>query len=323
MANENTKKIRQILLQHKTITKPELAKETGLTVAACGYLLNALVEKDEVIAEDFRTSNGGRPAMSYRYNAKKVKFLCLYAISESGAEILSYRIIDALGEIHGASEFKEKRIHVRAISNRILKLLQSNPEIRIVTIGIQGGVCNGVVEFSDFPELDGIDLSKELSQKIGLPVYVENDMNTIALGYSEKNHQEKDVAILFVPKGNPPAGGFLTDGKILHGSTNLAGELSCYPFAFDRSKQKEIFDSFKTAFPPIKQILLSSIVFLDPAVVVFTGGFAEELAKQNLEVQIRNHLKRPYRPRLEFIPNPIEEYFSGLAKIAEDHFLNF
>ena len=52
-------------------------------------------------------------------------------------------------------------------------------------------------------------------------------------------------------------------------------------------------------------------------------GFAEELAKQNLEVQIRNHLKRPYRPRLEFIPNPIEEYFSGLAKIAEDHFLNF
>ena len=78
-----------------------------------------------------------------------------------------------------------------SISNRILKLLQSNPEIRIVTIGIQGGVCNGVVEFSDFPELDGIDLSKELSQKIGLPVYVENDMNTIALGYSEKNHQEK------------------------------------------------------------------------------------------------------------------------------------
>ena len=100
MPHDSTKKIRQILLENGSITKPELAKLTNLTVATCGYILNSLVENGEVIAENFRTSSGGRPAMSYRYNSERCRFLCLYALFEGGAESIHYRITDAMYGLH-------------------------------------------------------------------------------------------------------------------------------------------------------------------------------------------------------------------------------
>jgi len=321
MTNDSTKKIRKILLKNGSITKPELAKATKLTVATCGYILNGLVENGEVIAENFRTSSGGRPAMSYRYNSKRCRFLCMYALFESGAETIHYRITDALNGLHGKGEFKGKNIETRSILQCIQKILKKNPEICLISIGIQGGVSQGSVEFSDFPDLNGINLSREIEEKTGIPTVVENDMNAIAIGYSQKNANEKNVAILFTPKGKPPAGGFLVDGNILRGNANLAGELSYFPFPFSRNRQLEIFDHVKSALPFIQQILFATIVFLDPAVIIFTGGLAEKLSRVNLDVRMRNHLHRPQLPRLFFITDSSDEYFLGLTKIATDQFL--
>lgn len=321
MANDSIQKIRQILLKNGSITKPELAKATNLTVATCGYILNGLVKNGEVIAEDFRTSSGGRPAMSYRYRSEKFRILCLYALFESGAESIHYRITDVMGDLHGKGELKGKHIDLRTLLQNIQKILKHSPEIRIISIGIQGGVSQGTVEFSDFPDLNGINLSREIEEKTGIPTVIENDMNAIALGYSQKNANEKNVAILFTPKGNPPAGGFLVEGNILRGNANLAGELSYFPFPFARNKQLEIFSNAKDAIPYILQILFATVVFLDPAVIVFTGGLAEELSQTNFEVQMRNHLRRPQLPRLFFITDSSEEYFLGLTKIATEKFL--
>lgn len=321
MTNETKKKIRKILLENGSITKPELAKATNLTVATCGYILNGLVENGEVIAENFRTSNGGRPAMSYRYNSERYRFLCMYALFEGGAETIHYRITDAMNGLHGKGKFKGKNIEMRSILQCVQKILNKNPEICLISIGIQGGVCQGSVEFSDFPDLNGINLSREIEEKTGIPTVIENDMNAIAIGYSQKNSNEKNVAILFTPKGNPPAGGFLVDGNILRGNANFAGELSYFPFPFARNQQIKIFDNAKSALPYIQQILFATAVFLDPAVIVFTGGLAEDLSHANLDVQMQNHLHRPQLPRLLFITDSSDEYFLGLTKIATDYFL--
>ena len=321
MPHDSTKKIRQILLENGSITKPELAKLTNLTVATCGYILNGLVENGEVIAENFRTSSGGRPAMSYRYNSERCRFLCLYTLFEGGAESIHYRITDAMYGLHGKGEFKSKNIKLKSLLQCVQKLLKQNPKICMISIGVQGGVSQGSVEFSDFPDLNGINLSHEMEQKTGIPTYVENDMNAIALGYSQRNANEKNVAILFTPKGNPPAGGFLVDGKILRGTANFAGELSYSPLPFSRHQQLDIFDNVKSALPYIRQVLFATVAFLDPAVIVFTGGLAEKLSKANLDMQMRNHLRRPQLPRLFFITDSSDEYFLGLTKIATEHFL--
>lgn len=321
MASNSTEKIKRILLQSKTITKPELSKATGLTTATCGYILNDLLKKGEIIEEKFRMSSGGRPARSYRYNASKHPFLCLYTLFESGIQMIRFRIFDAQKNLLEKGEYREKQIDAKTILKRIQKILLKNPRISAIAIGIQGGVHGGTIEFCDFPKLNGINLEEELYQALKIPVHIENDMNAIALGYSQKNSGEENVAILFVPKGNPPAGGFLVNGKILRGNANLAGELSYFPFPFQKQKQVEIFNDFSTAFPYILQVLFATVAFIDPAVIVFTGGFAKDLPAQGLGEKLHRNLNRPNLPRLAFLPNSQEEYFSGLAKIAEETFL--
>lgn len=321
MASDSTEKIKRILLYGGSVTKPELSSATGLTAATCGYILNDLLKKGEVVEEELRLSSGGRPAKSYRYNAKGNPFLCLYALFESGIRTIRFQVVDAQGNTLDKGEYREKRIDVQMFSKRIRKLFARHPEIRVIAIGIQGGVNRGTVEFCDFPELDGVNLAKELYKTFKLPICIENDMNAIALGYSQENSKEKNVAILFTPKGNPPAAGFLVDGHILRGNANLAGELSYFPFPFEKRKQVEVFKKLNTALPHILQILLATIVFLDPAVIVFTGGFARELSSQNLEEKMRNHLRRSELPKLVFEENPQKEYFRGLAKIAAEAFL--
>lgn len=321
MASDSTEKIKRILLYGGSVTKPELAKATGLTAATCGYILNELFQKGEIVEEEFRLSSGGRPAKSYRYNAKKHPFLCLYTLFESGIRKIRFRIVDAQGNTLGKGEYKEKNIDVQTLSKRIRKLMERHPDICVVAIGIQGGVSRGTVEFCDLPELDGVNLEKELQDTLKIPICIENDMNSIALGFSQRNSEKKNVAILFTPKGNPPAAGFLADGGILRGNSNLAGELSYFPFPFEKWKQVEVFQKLDTAFPHILKILLATVVFLDPATIVFTGGFAKELSLRNLEEKMRKHFQRPELPKLIFNENPQEEYFSGLAKLATETFL--
>lgn len=322
MASYSNEKIKRILIQQDSITKPELARLSGLTTAACGYILNDLVKSEEVIEENFRISSGGRPAKSFRYNADKHLFLCLYAFFEDGIETIRYQVSNALSAIRERGEFKEKRINAKTIAARISKLIRNRPEIGLAVVGIQGGVSDGTIEFGDFPELKGVNLSTELQKATGIPAFIENDMNSIALGYSQQNSNEKNVAILLVAKGNPPAGGFLVDGHILRGNANIAGELSYFPFAFSQEKQTEIFSDFGKAFPYLMQILYATIAFLDPAIIVFTGSFAAELSKKRIDLQMRNFLKRSQLPKLLFMPDPQEEYFAGLRKIAVEKFLN-
>ncbi len=322
MASNSTEKIKRILLQGESITKPELSKATGLTSATCGYILNDLFEKGEIVEEKFRTSNGGRPARSYRYNAAKHQFLCLYALSENGIQTIRFRIFDALGNILAKGETREKVIDQKSLCRVIRRNVKAHPRICIVAIGIQGGISHGTVEFCDFPALDGVHLAKELFDIFRIPVHIENDMNAIAMGYSQRNSDEKNVAILFAPKGNPPAGGFLVDGKILRGSANLAGELSRFPFSFKKQEMPKMFKDLGTAFPHVFQVLLATIVFLDPAIVVFTGGFADELSTQNLDEKLRRTLHRPQLPRLAFRTNLQEEYFNGLYKMAKEIFID-
>ncbi len=322
MASNSTEKIKRILLQGEFITKPELSKATGLTSATCGYILNSLFEKGEIVEEKFRTSNGGRPAKSYRYNAAKHQFLCLYALYENGIQTIRFRIFDTLGNILAKGETREKVIDRKSLCRVIRRNVERHSQVCVVAIGIQGGVSHGTVEFCDFPALDGINLAKELFDIFRMPILVENDMNAIALGYSQKNSEEKNVAILFVPKGNPPAGGFLVDGKILRGSANLAGELSRFPFSFNQREMPKMFTNLDIAFPHILQVLVATIVFLDPAIIVITGGFAEELSARNLDEKLRKNLRRPQLPRLAFKTNLQEEYFNGLYKMAKEIFID-
>ena len=321
LKQHNTHSIKKALIAFGSATKAELAQATGLSVVTCSSILNELIASGEIIEDEQRISNGGRPAMAYRYNSEKGKSLCMYAHADHEGKFLRYRVEDIGGNIKQNGFFREREITADTIITNIHKILKKESGINVIVVGVQGCVNNGIIEFCDIEELRGINLAERIEKALKIPTIVENDMNTIALGYSKANSDEKNVALLFFPKGNTPAGGFIVDGKILRGTSNLAGELSYFPFSFNKSSQSAAFSDIEYATPIIHQLVIAAIVFLDPAQIVITGGLAAEINEQATVSYLRMHLNRMQLPRIIIKPNTENEYFAGLHNLAMERLL--
>ncbi len=84
---------------------------------------------------------------------------------------------------------------------------------------------NGVVRFSpNLPTWAGLKLGKGLSDRLSLPVRVDNDVNTFTLAEWRWGAGEREPHVVFLTLGTGVGGGFIVDGKLLRGADGFAGE---------------------------------------------------------------------------------------------------
>lgn len=72
---------------------------------------------------------------------------------------------------------------------------------------------------------------KILEEQIGLPVFLENDTNAAAKGEFVRRNLSKNVNIVFLSLKQGLGAGYIFQGKIWHGSKNLAGEIGYLTFS--------------------------------------------------------------------------------------------
>lgn len=99
--------------------------------------------------------------------------------------------------------------------------------IRSVGIGVPGVIDRSVQTITSCPNLsalDNLDLGPRLSRALRTPVWVENDVNLIALGEHHYGRGQglTDVAYIFV--GTGIGCGLILDRKLYAGSIGAAGE---------------------------------------------------------------------------------------------------
>ena len=82
------------------------------------------------------------------------------------------------------------------------------------------------------------------------------------------------------------------------------------------------FGNIRHALPVISQLLIATIVFLDPAVIVITGGLSNDLDCEQLVKILHENLRRNQLPKIEIRPMVETEYFAGLYNIALEHLLD-
>ncbi|MFH1148761.1 MAG: ROK family protein [Pseudomonadota bacterium] len=96
-----------------------------------------------------------------------------------------------------------------------------------IGIGIAGAIdhINGIVRFSpNLPGWDYVPLAEILSKKLGLPVFVDNDVNLIALGEKWLGAGRDYENFLCMTLGTGVGGGLILNHKIWHGC-GTAGEI--------------------------------------------------------------------------------------------------
>ena len=115
----------------------------------------------------------------------------------------------------------------RCVLDAIDEADMSLKQVRAIGIGAPGAIRpeSGEVIFAPNLEWEDAPLKKALEKQLSVPVFVENDCNSCALGVYEMELKGKPKSMLGIFLGTGIGGGILLDGRIYRGFNGTAGEL--------------------------------------------------------------------------------------------------
>jgi glucokinase len=87
-------------------------------------------------------------------------------------------------------------------------------------------LVNGIVyEAPQLPGWEGVPLPKIISERLGIPVLLENDANAAALGENRYGAGRGTRQMVYFTVSTGVGGGIIIDGRVYRGATGSAGEL--------------------------------------------------------------------------------------------------
>jgi glucokinase len=98
-------------------------------------------------------------------------------------------------------------------------------------IGTERGAVS--VEVHHVPELAGVPLRERLAGPLGLPVFVDNDVNVLALAEWMWGAGRGARSLVMLALGTGVGGGIVLDGRLHRGHAGFGGELGHVPIDFD------------------------------------------------------------------------------------------
>ncbi|MEW4369816.1 ROK family protein [Paenibacillus kandeliae] len=235
MKEINLNNVRQVMKRIETATKPQLASLTGLSVVTVNSLIRELSERGEIVADETVPSNGGRPALTYRYNYDFSLALVICMKEEQGSLLLSAVVINLEDRIVLKKETYIPAFAQEALLHLIEDCLAQYHDVKVIGIGLPGQVMDGVVAVSSHQELEGVQIIRQVEQQFNLPVLLENDVNAAVSGYCSRHELEGNETVIgvYFPPLHPPGMGIHLDGQLVRGKNGMAGEIKFLPLPMD------------------------------------------------------------------------------------------
>lgn len=306
-------------------TKTTIARITGLSIATCNTILNELEATGEILEVTNEYSNLGRPAKLYRFNENYSYICCIYLSFENMQKVLTYAVVDLLGNIINEKAMIKTCIDYDEIENLVQELIDKYENIRAIGLGVPGVVNqHKVIDICDIEELVNCDLAKRLIDKFGMDLVIDNDMNLIAYGvYQEGEYQEDtSIAVVSFYKDNFPGSGIIVDGHIIRGNTNFAGEVSYLPLGYERNQQKELLKSREGTIQIVAKTICSLTAIINPHTIVMTGtNLVDDMLREICSL-INEVIPEKHRPKIVLENNVQEYYLKGLSSMTLEYLNN-
>lgn len=220
--------ILQLLRQHHSLSRAELARRTGLSEGTISRITADLLVRGLVLEEGAENSTGGRPAIRLRLDTER--------LLSFGVDILTWETVVSVGTMAGRVQERHRMRTPTTPAKTLEIIVEQINDIRARTTGstFQGigvsarGLVNsetGVIELSA-PGWIGIPAKEILEKQTGLPVFIENDVRAAAL--AEHHHGSAEIrgshCMLFVKVSEGIGFGIVLDGQIYRGPRMAAGE---------------------------------------------------------------------------------------------------
>lgn len=123
----------------------------------------------------------------------------------------------------------EAKLGGQHIIEKVIEIIESFSDIDRVAISTAGQVDsqNGIVVYStdNIPYYTGMMVKSIVENKTGIPCFVENDVNSAAVGEAKFGAATGCSDFICLTYGTGIGGAIFLDGKLYKGSGNSAGEL--------------------------------------------------------------------------------------------------
>lgn len=336
------------LIRQYSPSRAELSQLSGLTPGAISQYCRKLQFLGLIRENEKPVKKRGQPSFHLSLNPTGC---CSIGITFL-AEAFSLSLVDFTGKkiantAHVYQTSTDLDTLLSQVKQAIRSLLEKKclTEARILGVGIS---ISGIVLPDEsrsspwFPLLQNQPhLTTLFEEALGYPCYIENNINTIAIGeyYSGRWNQVNDIVVISLDFGI--GAGIISHGKLIRGAMGNAGEIGAL-FPNDKPRptwknlcqqlKKEPSDNtlkmmfnekhpdieiwFAHAKPQILSVILSAIAWFDPKQIVITGMlptyFIDELIDYVQKSEVLINLSHPIA-RLSSNQISVEDISIGAA----------
>jgi predicted NBD/HSP70 family sugar kinase len=228
----NQKLLLNIIRREEILSRTQITEISGLSVGAVSQIINELIEKNWILETGEGDYTGGRRQILIRLNPSVG-----YAI---GLKLMENRVVCALTDFEcKILNYQDYQLDADQTPTGISNALAQIIDTTIHAVGFERSLClgvgigtagvvhsdEGIVHYSPFFGWRDAPLAKLLADQLHLPVYVENDVNTLTLSehlFGAGKHLNNFVVITI---GRGIGMGMVINGQLYQGSQGGAGEL--------------------------------------------------------------------------------------------------
>lgn len=220
------------IFRHGPISRNEVAERTKLTPQTVSNIVSELMPYGLIIEKSLHTGKKGKPAREYLIDREGALIV--------GLHIDQHRIIGRLANVVGES-LSEFRIELEnqdpdfaeARAEDVIDALfegRADLKKRLLGVGVAmpGIFKNGVFVSGNsltMKNWKGYPLADSLSKRTGLPVFVENDATTAAIGEGLFGAAKNNQSFIYFYFGLGLGGGLMINGARYSGAHNRSAEI--------------------------------------------------------------------------------------------------
>jgi len=221
----------------KALSCADLSELFDKSIPSIAKAINELMAEGFVVEQGYAPSSGGRRPLLYSVKAD-AKYILAVAMDQLTTR---FQLLDLFN--HPVAE--PVQIGLKLLNNldaldtltdSINEYLSKSPvpKSKIAGIGIGMPGFINVNEGINYTYLDaGGSLTKYLTEKTGLPTYIDNDSSLIALAEQKFGISKAQKDVMVINLGWGIGLGMIVNGEIFHGHNGFAGELSHIPLSED------------------------------------------------------------------------------------------
>jgi predicted NBD/HSP70 family sugar kinase len=215
----------------RSVTRPEIASSTGLSRTLATKYIDVALELNLLQSGEVGQSTGGRAPRLLNFNSNAGAIL----VAELGATGFNVAASDLNGNLLGNTF---TRVEISEGPEAVLSMVESSFDDLVASLKIRNlwGIGIGVpgpVEFATglpvsppiMPGWDKFPVRERFSTRYKAPVWVDNDVNLMALGEHALRNDPITNELIFVKIGSGIGAGILTHGQLHRGAQGCAGDI--------------------------------------------------------------------------------------------------